>query len=99
MKDDVQSKIIFQKRDNIGVNDAEDDTKFLIKCFVDNGDFGLMSDYSNPKCLLLGRTGIGKTALISKLKTDKGDRVIIINPEALAMQHITNSTIIRYMHE
>src|SRR5579862_3169702 len=93
--------ILFRKQDSIGVNDAEDDKQFLLNCFVDTGDYEAMKDFTDPRCLLLGRTGAGKTALVTKLIADDAEKnkVILINPEALAMHHISNSTIVRYMYE
>lgn len=92
-------KIILNKHDAIGVNDALDDREYLINCFIDLGDLQQISDFNSKKCLLLGRTGVGKTALVTKLQNDKTDRVIVIDPEALAMQHISNSTIIKHLSE
>jgi GTPase SAR1 family protein len=91
----------FRKQDSIGVNDAADDKQFLFECFVDTGDYDVVRDFKNARCLILGRTGVGKTALLTKLQEDNKDKenVIVINPEALAMHHISNSTIIRYMYE
>lgn len=101
MGDKMQDQIVFRKQDSIGINDAEDDKQFLFNCFVDTGDYEVIKDFQNAKCLILGRTGAGKTALLTKLQEDNKDRrnVIVINPEALAMQHISNSTIIRYMYD
>jgi hypothetical protein len=92
---------IFRKQDSVGVNDAEDDKQFLFECFVDTGDYDAVCDFQNARCLILGRTGVGKTALLTKLQEDNKSKenIIVINPEALAMHHISNSTIIRYMYE
>jgi hypothetical protein len=91
------NEFIFKKHDSIGVSAAEDDEKFLLNCFIDTGDFSIVEDFGDPRCLILGRTGMGKTALLTKLKDEKKDKdtVIIINPESLAMQHISNSPIIK----
>lgn len=99
MGQNTSDRLQFRKQDSIGVNDAADDESFLLNCFIDTGDYESVTDFSDPKCLILGRTGVGKTALITKLSEEKSDRVIIINPESLAMRHISNSTIIRYLHE
>ena len=53
---------------------------------------------NDPHYLILGRPGIGKTALLIQLKTSK-ERVIEISPEDLALTHITNSTILKYVTE
>ncbi len=93
--------IVFRKQDSIGVNDAEDDKQFLFECFVDTGDYDAVRDFKSARCLVLGRTGAGKTALLTKLQKDNMHKknVIVVNPEALAMHHISNSTIIRYIYE
>ena len=96
-----KSEFVFRKHDNIGVSDAEDDKGFLLNCFVDTGDFSVIEDFNDPRCLILGRTGMGKTALLTKLRDAKEGKntVIAIDPEALAMQHISNSPIIKELHE
>ena len=58
----LQYKI--KKHANIGAADAEADKKFLKDCFFDNGDLNLLLDIENPKSLIIGRTGSGKSALI-----------------------------------
>lgn len=90
-------KIVLKKQDSVGVNEALDDTDYLLHCFIDMGDLEQIKDFSSKKCLLLGRTGAGKTALITKLRDEMGDKVIVIEPEALAMHHLSNSTIIQYL--
>lgn len=101
MGDQLKDSIIFKKQDALGINDAEDDKKFLLECFVDTGDLETLRKFDDARCLVLGRTGVGKTALLTKLKDNniKKNNVIVINPEALAMHHISNSTIIRYMND
>jgi hypothetical protein len=92
-------KFYFKKQDTVGATDAKDDGKFLYTCFVDTGDLGLIEDITDPRCLVLGRTGAGKTALLTKLDEIKQQKVIHVNPEAMAMQHISNSTIINYISD
>ena len=88
------NKIVLNKHDIIGVDDALDDKKYLLNCFVDLGDLDQIKDFESKKCLLLGRTGAGKTALVTKLQNDKKNKVIVIDPEAVAMAHISNSSIV-----
>jgi hypothetical protein len=101
MNKSPSEEFTFRKQDSIGVNDAEDDKKYLLNCFIDTGDYEIIEDLSDSRCLILGRTGMGKTALLTKLKENKDGKnvVITINPESLAMQHITNSPIIRQLFE
>lgn len=86
----------FREQDRIGYNDADNDRQFLSECFVDTGDFDALGDLGDPRCLVLGRTGAGKTALLMQVE-DKEERVIKIDPDSLALTYISNSQIIKYL--
>lgn len=86
----------FKKTDNIGAVSAEQDSEFLSNCFVDTGDLAVLADIRDPRQILLGRAGAGKTALLEQLKTEFGDQVITIEPENLALTYISNSTILQF---
>ena len=90
-----QDKFRFRKLDNIGVAAAEADIDFLKDCFVDAGDVGILSNCRDPRSIVVGRTGSGKTALLSRLLGTE-DRVIDIRPESLALSYISNSTILNF---
>ncbi len=94
----LPSKFRFRSSDTIGAPDAEADDLFLRACFVDTGDITRISDCADPRRIVLGRTGSGKTALLKQLASD-GRRVIPVAPESLALPHITNSTILRFLAE
>jgi hypothetical protein len=83
------SKIIFKRNMNIGDLSAENDDEFLRECFISTPEYKEISDFSNKKMILLGRTGSGKTALLKKLK-DESAVFIEINPDTFAMEYITN---------
>lgn len=88
----------FRKLDSIGAADAEEDRLFLKECFVDTGDLEALRDCSDPRRLILGRTGSGKSALIFKLR-EVEDRSLEVEPESLALAYISNSTILRFFSE
>ncbi|MBA4198574.1 MAG: hypothetical protein C0459_13580 [Chitinophaga sp.] len=54
-----------KKEVNIGAPDAETDHQ-LSSVFVDNGSLDALINVTNPKCIIIGRTGTGKSALIKK---------------------------------
>jgi hypothetical protein len=89
------TKVRFQRHVEIGAADARDDAQFLEDCFIDTGAINVLQDTSSPKCIVLGRTGSGKTALLEQLRIRK-KRVIPIEPECLSLSYIENSTIIRF---
>lgn len=84
----------FARVSNIGAAAAENDN-YLDACFIRTVDYETMVDVSNPKCILVGRTGIGKSALISRLQTDQ-ENVINISPEEIPILHICHSDILKF---
>jgi hypothetical protein len=91
---DSVSKFRFRKHSTIGAESAEDDARFLPVCFVDTGDLGPLLDCKDPRRLILGRTGTGKSALLKHLCD--GAAAIELNPQVLAFNHITNSTVLQF---
>jgi hypothetical protein len=87
----------FRKHASIGAAAAEEDAKFLSECFIDTGDLNPLVDCSDRRCIILGRTGAGKSALLKKLieVTD----AIVISPETLSFNYLTNSTILQFFLE
>ena len=89
---------IFKKHMTVGEADAENDLQFLEECFVDIGDYEILEDTNSSQSIVLGRTGIGKSALLEQLEKNN-DRVIRIEPEELALRHISNSTILNFFED
>lgn len=94
----ANSDFVFRKHMSIGEAEAEADEKFLSSCFVDIGDFETLCDTQSPQCIVLGRTGVGKSALLEYLE-DNSERVIRIQPEELAIKHVSNSTILKFFED
>lgn len=90
-------RVKFRKNVDIGSIAAEND-KFLEKCFLDTGHLGNLAEMKDPKRIILGRTGTGKTAIIRELKRKKWN-FVSIDPEALSLQYLSNSTILKYLHK
>jgi hypothetical protein len=90
-------KFTFRKHASIGAAAAEEDSKFLSECFVDIGDLEPLADCSDRRRIVLGRTGAGKSALLKHLIEKKN--AIVINPETLSFNYLTNSTILQFFLE
>ncbi len=90
-----QDKFVFKKNMKIGSPDAEADHELLLTCFLDTGDLQVLSDTSRHECIILGRTGSGKSALISVLKSH-AEHCIEIDPQELSLSYISNSTILKF---
>jgi hypothetical protein len=87
-------KFTFRKHASIGAAAAEDDSKFLESCFTDTGDLATLMDCDDPRRLILGRTGTGKSALVWQLGQRQG--TITLNPEVLAFNHVTNNAVLQF---
>ncbi len=87
----------FRKHDSIGAAAAEEDSAFLAECFIDNGDLTPLLDCGDRRRIILGRTGTGKSALLKRLVSDTD--AIVINPETLSFNYLTNSTILQFFLE
>ncbi len=94
MNKEVQRVFKFRKDVDFGSLAAEND-RFLSTCFLDTGHIDILLDTSNPKRVVLGRTGTGKTALLEQMA--RNNKVIQIDPEALSLQYLSNSTILQYL--
>ena len=86
----------FLRHDTIGAEGAEQDQDFLFECFVDTGDLDALKDTENPKSIVLGRTGSGKTALLLLLRQQEKN-VAGLEPDQLALQYLANSTILPHL--
>lgn len=91
----TSDKFRFNRHDRIGTAAAEQDSEFLEDCFIETGHLETLSNFSNVRSIVVGRTGSGKTALLTRLSSTE-DRVITVNPESLALSYISNSTILKF---
>lgn len=60
-------KFKFRRHATVWSAAAEEDEQFLLECFLDTGDLSTLVDCYNPRRIVLGRTGTGKTALLNQL--------------------------------
>ena len=88
-------KFKFRKHSKVGAIDAIEDKTFLQDCFVDTGELSILLDTERPECIVLGRTGAGKSALLEMLK-DNTDYVISLSPDDLALTYLSNNTALRF---
>ncbi len=91
----MTNPIIYRRNINIGAADAEADESFLSQCFVDTGDLGTLMSCENSQCIVVGRTGAGKTALLRELAR-KAEHAVELSPEAMALSYIANSAAISF---
>jgi energy-coupling factor transporter ATP-binding protein EcfA2 len=87
-------KLRLRKGMKIGDLAAEND-RLLTKVFVDQGHVDNLLDTTDPRFLILGRTGSGKTALMKHIAGIRAEHFANLNPEELSMQYIHNSPVLR----
>lgn len=88
----------FRKGASIGEPDAESDEQFLSNCFIDTGDYETLVDCDNPRRIIVGRTGAGKSALIQHLIRNE-ENIIEISPENLSLNYISNSDVVSILEK
>ena len=88
-----QSGFKFRKHDNVGCESAELDEAYLRECYYEIGDLEILLNCQEPKCIVLGRTGSGKSALLLEVE-EKVEHAVRIDPESLSLQYLSNSTIL-----
>lgn len=82
----------------IGYVDASQDKEYLDEVFVNKGLLDLLSSTKNPRSIIIGRTGSGKTALLDELQ--KGEaKCISLNPEDLAINYLANNEFIKFAYD
>lgn len=91
-------QFIFRSSQTIGSAAAEQDEQYLSDCFVDTGILQILQNCQDKRCILVGRTGAGKSALISQIRID-GEHVISIHPDLLSLSYISNSNVINFFAE
>jgi hypothetical protein len=89
----------FRKSDRIGAASAEEDADFLRTCYVNAGELDILKDEDDNRIIVLGRTGSGKTALLKQLANDMSSRTIEISPDDLALNYVSNSTILDFFSQ
>ena len=94
----TENHFVFKKHDDIGAAAAEDDSLFLADCFVDTGDLEHLKDCNDPKRIIVGRTGAGKSALLRKLESDCPN-VIKLSPHSLSLNYVANNKLIVFFEE
>ena len=75
--------------------DAESDNQFLRDCFLDTGDLESLTDCDDPKRIVVGRVGAGKSALLARLLETQSN-AFEIRAEALSLSYVANSDIIQF---
>jgi hypothetical protein len=91
-----KSKVKLRAGASIGQLAAEDDHLFLVDCFVEHPAVEALKNVASPQCLLLGRTGSGKSAIFWHLEATLPN-VSRIEPKEVAFQYIGNSAIVRHL--
>ena len=80
----------------IGQIAAEADDEFLFKCFIDHPALEEIKNPTSPKMILLGSTGVGKTAFVRMIEKQER-RCHSIELDELSLSYISNSDVINFL--
>lgn len=83
---------------NIGAEQAEADP-LLEAAFYESSVYAATADRTDRHCFIIGRTGSGKSAILTRLEETEGDHVIRIDPEDLSLPYILDLGVIRYLSD
>jgi hypothetical protein len=92
------SIITLRAGESVGAPAAEQDHAYLNDCFVELPIIDLLKKVDDPHCVLLGRTGAGKSAILWHLEQTV-QNPSRIDPAEASFEYVANSTIIRYFTE
>ena len=90
--------IVLRKGVHVGAPAAEDDQQLLMECFIELASYEQIRDINSSKCVLLGRTGSGKSALLLRLEEEE-EGCIRLDPKEFAFSYISNSNVLSYVME
>lgn len=88
------AKFVIPRQAAIGAAAAENDDAYLADCFVDTGMISQLLSPANSVSILSGRTGSGKSAIISRIK-DEQDHVCEVRPESLSLSFLADSWLLK----
>ncbi|MFT2749554.1 P-loop ATPase, Sll1717 family [Clavibacter sp. Sh2036] len=83
---------------NIGGDQAEADP-LLDEAFYNSTFYETMIARDDPRCFIIGRTGSGKSAALTRLAEEQAAKVIRIVPEDLSMPYITNLDVVQQLKD
>jgi hypothetical protein len=93
-----RKRYVFIRQSNIGVADALHDTKYLAAAFFDTGDLNILKDTEDPRAIVVGRTGAGKTALLAGMQWGKSS-VIPIDPRDIGIDYVASRPFLKSLIE
>lgn len=82
----------------LGAEQAELDT-VLDRAFFESGHFRAISNHTDKRCFLVGRTGGGKSAALQYLEETQRGHVVRIDPQDLSLVYLSNLGILRRLSE
>ncbi|GAA4739217.1 hypothetical protein GCM10023328_20210 [Modestobacter marinus] len=81
----------------LGGEQAEADP-LLTDGFFESGQFLAAASQQDPRCFLVGRTGVGKSAVLQRLEQQDYQHVIRITPEDLSLPYIADLGVLQYLN-
>lgn len=93
-----KTKLRLRAGESVGALAAEHDHENLRECFVDLPLVSTLASMDSAQCVILGRTGSGKSALLWHLENTLKN-VSRVDPKEASFEYVGNSTIVRHLSE
>ncbi|WP_203661646.1 P-loop ATPase, Sll1717 family, partial [Actinocatenispora rupis] len=81
---------------SLGGTEAENDW-LLQDSFYESAQYQQIISRDDRKCFLVGRTGAGKSAILTRLEEENPEHIVRIDPDNLSLPYITSLDVIRYL--
>lgn len=90
------AKVAFRQDWSIGKASAEADDDLLRQCFIDNGIAAQLRNTEDNASIVLGRVGIGKSAILNYIEQHENN-VVRIDPTLFSIKYICNSNALQFV--
>ena len=89
-------QFVFKKTDNIGSMRAEEDS-FLKECYIKNDYSDEFFDMHNYRSIIIGRTGVGKTALLMQFLNNENINSFELEIDSSCLHQLATTNIVQQL--
>lgn len=92
------TKFLIDENISVGDGTAEYDKEFIDNCFFDHPTFHSLTQRTNQKRFIYGRTGVGKSAFLQRIE-DTQEKSVSLDLSEIALDYLINNDALRFLSE